>query len=418
VLFRQAAEQGDAAAMNALGNLYANGDAGLTKDAGTAIDYYQRAGQAGYSTSYYNLAKLYKDDQLVPQDFSKSARYSETGATLGNANCKNLLAYYYFKGFGVQQNYARAFNLYRELAQSGDANAQYFLGLCYRNGYGTTANLAEAKRWLQTASQNGEGQARHELSAEPKPENSNLHNPGLQLQVDKLKNYQENVIASENNNISGTYQGFAVYYDFSGRFVHNVVPLTLTLSKTTDGYTGIWKEEGNDVAVKGSFRSNNFAFDGSSQYTRRNYYSYRDEERYQFKAAKLSVKYIQDSFYLTGDMQFYSLDRKEPGQPMYITLGRKITDGETGTGNFKLAVTPNPAVAEIRATFTVTNTCKVSFNIVDMNGRTIATQNNQPLLPPGTYTVPVRVQHLANGNYTLRMTTSTGAVLNKQFIKH
>jgi len=415
-IFKQAAVKGDGASMNALGNLYAKGDAGLAKDVSSAIDYYKNAGQSGYSAGYYNLAKLYKDDVLLPQDFQQSVNYSQAGAAMGDANCKNLLAYYYFKGFGVTQDYTKAFNLFLELAQAGNVNAQYFLGLCYRNGYGTNVNQQEAKRWLQSASAKGDYQATHELTAEPQPENSNINNPGMQGRVDKLKAYQEKMIASGDNDISGTYGGFAVYYDFSGRYVHEVVSLTLTLRKTAEGYQGSWKEDGDNAVIKGAFNGKSFVFDPGSQYSRSNYYSYRAKERYQFKAAQLAIKYMNDSMYLAGDMQFYSLDRHEPGQPMYISLGKKV-EGGGPAGNLELAISPNPTTSEIKATFTLTSASKVYFNITDMNGRPMVNQAGEYLLPAGTYSVPINVQQLANGSYTLRMVTGSGTVQTKIFIK-
>jgi len=231
-LFREAAAKGDAAAMNALGNLYLNGYGGVEKNMNTAIQYYKQAGQAGYGAGYYNLAKLYKDNKDLEQDLQQSAIYAKAGADLRDNNSKKLLAYYHFKGFGVRQDYYKAFELYSELAQAGIVNAQYFVGLCYRNGYGTIANPDEAKKWLLMAARQGDYQATHELTAELNPENSNVNNPEIQQQVNKLKTYHEKLIAANSNDISGEYRGFAIYYDFSGKFVHEVVPLSLILKQT------------------------------------------------------------------------------------------------------------------------------------------------------------------------------------------
>lgn len=418
-LFKEAAELGNGASLNALGNLHATGEAGLSKDIDAALDYYQKAGKAGYGRAYYNLATLYKNGGTVPQDFRKSAGYCEAGMELGDANCKKLLAYYYYKGFGVMQNYTQSFRLYQELAQTGLANAEYFTGLCYRNGYGTTANPNESKRWLKLAAEHGEAQAVHELTEEPLAENSNIHDPALQQRVQALRNYQEKLIAEGANDVSGAYSGVAVYYDFSGHFVHQVLPLTLVLRKSINGYEGAWTEDKSLAAeIKGSFNNNHFYFDAGSQYTRRNYYSYREAELYQFKEAKLSIKYIKDSMYLAGDVQFFSLSRNEPGQPMYILLSKKVEEGgKSPAGNLQLAISPNPAVTELKASFTLTTSSKVSFTITGVDGKPFMNQANEALLPPGTYSIPINVQRLTNGNYILKITTNTGAMQTKQFIK-
>jgi TPR repeat protein len=418
-LFRKSAEMGFAPAFNALGNLYMKGEAGIEKNVQTAVSYYKRAGEAGYTPAYQNLATLYRNGSEVPQDFRLSAQYSKAGAEKGNAACKNLLAYYYFKGFGVQQSYEKAFQLYHELAQKGLANAQYFLGLCYRNGYGTQANEEEAKSWLMKAAAQADFQATHELTAEPAPENSSVYNPALQQQVARMKSYQERLIASPGNDISGTYQGFAVYYDFSGQFVHQVVPLTLSLKKTNGSYQGTWTEQDTLTAsIKGDFSGRGFQFDPASQYTRHNYYSYRSAEKYQFQLARLNVNFIGDSVCLAGDMQFYSMDRKEPGQPMYIMLRRKVeVEGLASGSDLKLSVTPNPATSEVKATFTLPKATKVNLDIMSMDGKPVLKQAGDAVLPAGTYSVPVNVQQLVNGSYTLRITTATGDVQTKIFIK-
>src|SRR6476469_7178776 len=93
-VFRESAARGDGASSNALGNLFAKGEAGLEKNVDSAIAYYLMAGQKGYSTGYYNLAMIYREGNEITQDFSKSAMYLQEGTKMGNLNCKKLLAYY------------------------------------------------------------------------------------------------------------------------------------------------------------------------------------------------------------------------------------------------------------------------------------------------------------------------------------
>jgi uncharacterized protein len=418
VLFKKAAAMGNAASMNALGNIYARGEAGVNTDLNTAIAYFKQAGHAGYSTAYYNLAILYKDGELLPQDFKQSAQYTQAGAAIGNSSCKNLLAYYYFKGFGVQQSYSKAFNLYLELAQTGDVNAQYFTGLCYRNGYGVTANQNEAKKWLQQAADNGENQAVHELTEETLPENSSIISPVQEQKVKRLRNYKEKLITASGNDLSGDYKGFAVYYDFSNHFVHQLVPLSLTLCQAANGYQGTWTESDTLAAtIKASFFNNNLSFDSSSQYARCNYYSYREIEKYQFKTASLGIKYLNDSMFLSGDVKFYSIDRKEPGQPMYIMLGKKVKNfDQLIKDNLQFTISPNPTTEEIKARFTLSKPGKVNFQVYDIEGKPVINQNTGGV-PAGTYTYPIDVHLLAKGSYTISISTTTGSTQNKIFIK-
>jgi hypothetical protein len=334
---------------------------------------------------------------------------------------KESLAYYYYKGLGVPQRYTNAFALYYDLANTAaatNANDWYFLGLCYRNGYGTPVNKEAAKKWLQKAAEKGDAMASHELTAEPLPENRSVVSQDLQQKVATIKSHTENFIAQNTNDISGSYQGYAVYYDFSKQFVHDVVPLALDLKQSANGYEGIWTE-GDSLAapIKGWYDNNNLFFDSSSQYTRRNYYSYGSAEKYRFNTAALNMKYFNDSIYLAGDVQFYSITRKEPGQPVYIMLQKKGQGNnmDAAREDFLLTVSPNPASATIKVGFTIYKTEKVELLINGPNGETLMASAGETL-PAGSYSYSFNVSGFAAASYMVRLQAGN-AVQTKKFIK-
>ncbi len=414
-VFKQAASQGDSRAMNALGNMYANGIA-VAANPDSAVLCYRMAGQHGYASGYANLGRLYQTGTGVTQDFAAAAKYYQQAANLGDDVSKNWLAYLYYKGFGVTQSYSKAFAIYQELAQKGMVNAQYFLGLCYRNGYGTAPDNELAKQWLMKAAAKRDRQSIHELTAEPKPENMSVLTNELQERLASLKNYNEKFEAAATNDIGGTYKGYAVYYDFSHQYAHEIVPLTLTISKKGGRYEGAWTESDTLTApIKATFNDYNFSFDSSSKYTRRNYYSYEDAEPYLFNSAALSIKYFKDSVFLSGDVQFYSIVRKEPGQPMYISLSRKASDNETAMRDFRLNLSPNPAVDLVNVVFTIGQSAKLSLQLIGLDGK-ILQQISPETLPAGSYSFPFSVQGLPAGNYLVKLTT--GAITqSKIFVK-
>ena len=270
-LLKAAADSGNARAARQLGFLYEVGR-GTPKRLDSCLYYYNAGGRLGDGGAYQELSRMYKDDILLPQDYELSVQYCKKGIALGNYPCKNLLAYYYFKGLGVQQSYDSAFTLYKQLETlEYDVNAKYFLGLCYRNGYGVKADEAMAKTYLQKAAKHNDYQALHELNAEPKPENALIANPQLQQQVNELKKYEVKFFADSANDISGNYTGYAIYYDCSGKFVHEIVPLGLVLTKAGNSYEGIWTEADTLAApIKTGFNGNALYFDSSSQYSRCN----------------------------------------------------------------------------------------------------------------------------------------------------
>ena len=416
-LYTEAAKEGHAEAMNALGNMYAGGVT-VPVDIKQAFSWYEKAGQAGSALAYNNLALFYRRGEMVEQDFTKAAACYKKGALLNNAFSKNSLAYFYYKGLGVRQSYANAFNLYKELAEKGDVNAQYFLGLCYRNGYGVAANAGMAKQWLQKAAEKNDRQAIHELQAEPLPENISVLSPALQNQVKDLHNYQEKLEAAPSNDIGGIYTGYAIYYDFSKEFVHEIVPLTVELRKNGTHYEGIWKEGDSLTApVKASFVNNSLHFDSSSKYIRRNYYSYRDAEPYAFNSAALNIKYFKDSVYLNGDVRFYSILRREPGQPMDIVLARKALPGENPVKDerFQLTSFPNPATTTVKTSFTLPRNSKVQLELLTVQGKPLQ-KVNEKLIPAGSYSYSFNVEALAAGSYIIKI-TADGKTESKIFVK-
>lgn len=413
----RSAAAGNTRAMNALGNIEANGLAGPA-NGDRAVAWYAKALKGGYLAANFNLGRLYQAGDIVPQDFVRAATYFQAGAAAGDKSSKNTLAYFYYKGLGVQQNYAAAFALYSELAAQNDVNAQYFLGLCYRNGYGTAPDQALAKQWLMKAASAHDGQAIHELTAEPVPENASVISDALQNRLTTLKTYQEQFTAAAANDISGEYEGYAVYYDFSHQFVHEIVPLKLSLQRSGEQYQGTWTEgDGLSAPLKATFdNSNNLRFDATSQYTRNNYYSYRTPEPYRFDQASLGLKYLNDSVYLSGDVKFYSIQRKEPGQPMYIALTRKsLGNNSLLASDFKLGLAPNPVVSTVRVAFTISAPAKVQLQVIDQHGA-VMQQTSPETLPAGTYNYTLAASGLAAGSYFVKF--SAGSQLQtKTFIK-
>lgn len=417
-LFTQAANAGYGPAMNALGNAYM-GNLGVTPDVETALLWFKKASSAGYVNASYNLGRLYQKGISVPQDFNEAAKYYRAGADAGDESCKNELAYFYFKGLGVTQNYYKAFALYQEIAMKGNVNAQYFLGICYRNGYGTAVNNELSKEWLKKAAEKNDRQAIHELTKEQYPENMTIVDPALQSKVSMLKNYQEKFVSANDNNIAGEYTGYAVYYDFSKTYVNSIVPLRLTLKKSGDGYEGTWTEQTDlSAGIKASFQSNLFSFDTSCQYVRNNYYSYGSPEKYQFKNAALTVKYIGDSMFLSGDVRFYSLSRKEPGHPMYIALSKKADDNLLTGASLKLALSPNPASNILKVTFTLPKAQPVALQLRTIEGYPLQ-RIEKTMLPAGTYSYEFDVHALAAGTYVMQFVPGKEQQkeISKTFIK-
>lgn len=423
---RASVDTGFPTAMYMLGELYLKGK-GVPRSNPEALRLFEGAAKKNYAPACYMLGHIYRDGLIVPQDFGSAFGYFRRGASLQSLESMDMVAYMYYKGLGVSQDYDSAFHYYRILAATKgkqQAHSQYFTGICYRNGYGTPLNLDSARYWLQLAAKQNYWPAAHELVAEPTPENRSSQEPELKKRFEELRQYKEAFRAAAANDISGTYQGYAVYLDFSGEHIQKIVALSLALGRKGNGYEGLWKEKGQEgelaAPVRVRFRNNTLLFDSSSRYTRRDRYSFGIPEEYIFDSASLTVQFMDDSIRFSGDMRFYSLLRREPGQPMFISLGKKSSGDSIVTVPVKpsaaLRVYPNPAKSYVNAAFTLSHVARVNLRILDMQGRVLVSRASSQL-PAGSYTYGFDVQQLPAGMYVLQLTDGRQYSESKQFVK-
>jgi uncharacterized protein len=364
----------------------------------------QAVKQAGTVNAYFLSGRNYQLGINAPQDFKKAAGYYEQGAKAGDKQCQNALAYLHFKGLGVSQDYKTAFRLFKASAAEGNINSMYFLGICFRNAYGTTVDEAQATYWLRKAALEGEKAAMHELYEEPVPENRSVVSPALQQQLNSLQTYSERYKADNSNNYEGSYQGMAIYYDWSGRYVTEMIPLQLDLSKTADGYSGTWKEGKNEAApVSMKTVNNKFIFNSGSAYIRQDHYSGRKMEVWHFNQASLDLSFMNDNLQLSGYVQFYSPYRKEPGKPLQIILNRKIETVSTlDLVKSEFNLLPNPAISYTAVQFKLSNTATVGINVYSSGGALVYSEQ-QRILPAGAYRFSLPTNNFSSGAYTVQL---------------
>lgn len=83
-LYSQAADLGDAAAENRLGDLYFDGK-GVTRDYGTALKHYRGAAEKGLARALCNAGYMYDYGIGVTEDFAVAVRYYSRAIELGHA---------------------------------------------------------------------------------------------------------------------------------------------------------------------------------------------------------------------------------------------------------------------------------------------------------------------------------------------
>ena len=413
--YRKAAATGHPAALYALGAAYQHGKI-VTRNNDSALIWLTKAANAGYTKAYWNLGNIYRTARgATPQDFQKAVGYFKTGASKNNYNCITGLGYMYYKGLGVKQNYDSSFILFHQAAVKNFKDAEYFLGVSFKNGYGVTANADSAKHWLQLAANIQSKNAKNELKRLSSLENKSLTTNSLQSKAELLASYNDGAVSAAGTDIGGVYKGYMVYYDFSHKYVFQILPVSVTLAKNGTTYKGTWKEGRiPETNISGSFQNGLFVFDSSSHYVRHNHYSNNKADKYLFKQANLSLKNLGDSTYLSGDIQFYGINRREPGQPTYLTLTKQT--GSSNTNNFNLSVAPNPTSNGIvKTSFTLTSAENVRLEVYSKMGDLIQ-RVDLGTLAVGTHQYQFNLQTQPTGVYILKLITNT-QVANQKIIK-
>lgn len=109
---------------------------------------YRNAAEQGDAAAQYNLGIMYDHGRGVPQDSTQAALWYRKAAEQGYAPAQSNLGAAYHEGQGVPQNYAQAVAWYRKAAEQGDATAQFNLGTAYFDGQGVSQDYVESCYWL------------------------------------------------------------------------------------------------------------------------------------------------------------------------------------------------------------------------------------------------------------------------------
>lgn len=189
-LFKQAAGQGHAPAMYALGLLYetaqAPGPSELTQllmtvlkgkprdltqeaqekrknDMQSALQWYTQAAENGNEDAMRALTRLYQGADKGWADAQKAFRWTAALAERGDAGAQFDMGKAYSSGQGVAQNHALALSWYMRAQEQGHAAAMNRIGDLYYNGQGTAKDLAHAREWYQKAAALNDADAQDNL---------------------------------------------------------------------------------------------------------------------------------------------------------------------------------------------------------------------------------------------------------------
>lgn len=182
---------GDPIAQVALGAFYDNGLAGLPKDSGKALIYFEKAQKSGSSLAAYNLGLMHyygRGEAINPSRNKATALFQEAASakspidlamvklgeiyefmqnyevaaiwyqkaaeTSKDALACYRLGYFYYAGMGVPRDESRAISWLTRAAEQWHSDAQYLLGIIYSDGQNFSHGLTTAAKWLLISGRN------------------------------------------------------------------------------------------------------------------------------------------------------------------------------------------------------------------------------------------------------------------------
>lgn len=161
--FSRAAEAGDAVGYRKLGDLYLDG-AGGERNLPLAILSYDRAASHGDAEAAAKVAKIRTDreemctraEEIIQTAPEEAFRLFTLSDLLGYLPAKTRLAECYLRGIGTDRDRKEAFRHYRDAYEAGEKEALLPLGLCYARGIGTARDFHRAEELFLTAERSGD----------------------------------------------------------------------------------------------------------------------------------------------------------------------------------------------------------------------------------------------------------------------
>lgn len=116
-----------------------------------ALHWFKKAAAGGDRDAWYFIGEAYEEGKLVGQDLPYAAQCYEKGlnAFEMSAPCHNGLADLYWKGKGVPQDYAKAYQLLSWAYEHGNNWGVPYMGMCCFYGQGTQQDYGKARKFLE-----------------------------------------------------------------------------------------------------------------------------------------------------------------------------------------------------------------------------------------------------------------------------
>jgi uncharacterized protein len=151
-LFKQAAMDGKSAALEHIAMIYLEGGNGVEKNYAAAMEWAQKAADAGKGRGNLYLGQIWMNGWGVTADLEKALSCFKKADAQGDMKAGRYV------GLIAEQrgDDATAAQWFRKAAEAGDITSQYDLGRAYETGGGVPQDYAEAMAWYRKSASRGD----------------------------------------------------------------------------------------------------------------------------------------------------------------------------------------------------------------------------------------------------------------------
>lgn len=167
LLLRQAAAEGNTAALYEVGARYAEGRS-VDRDTAEAALWFERAANRGLAVAQYRLGTMYEGGVGVEENRAEAQAWYLSAAELGNVQSMHNLGVLLSQGVAGTPDFDGAILWFTAAAEHGVRDSQYNLGVIYARGIGVTPDIVESYKWFAAAAAQGDldaGGRRDEVAA-------------------------------------------------------------------------------------------------------------------------------------------------------------------------------------------------------------------------------------------------------------
>ena len=147
--------------LNQLGMDYCNGENGKEVDYAKALEYFEKAAEAGNADAVSNMGYMYHVGNGVEADKKKAEEYFQKAIDLGSTSALYRLGDLYEED--DDPDWEKIRELYEKAADAGEIEGMLSLGHMYESDSYSDKNYEKAIEYFSMAAELGDGEAMHML---------------------------------------------------------------------------------------------------------------------------------------------------------------------------------------------------------------------------------------------------------------